>query len=150
MSAARLLALVTGALALAAIVAGATGWFSAGPPGGSGVVAREVQRGAAQTDSAHSRPASMRTLLVSVRREPAASLPGTTMRALRLSGPVPAAAVAGTVISDEDCAPDAKGISHCLNKVRMANGGMLTVRHAHRMADVPCMAPGERVLVRAA
>jgi hypothetical protein len=71
------------------------------------------------------------------------------MRALRLSGVVPRTAAVGTVVSDDDCAPDAAGISHCVNRIRMANGRMLSVRHPHRMAEVPCMTPGERVQVRA-
>ena len=150
MSTARVLMVAAGAVALAAIVLVVPGWFSAEPPRGSGLISREAQRGAAHTDSAHTRPAAMRSLVVSARREPAPSVPGTTMRALRLSGAVPGATVVGTVMSDEDCAADAAGISHCVNKVRLVNGSLLTVRHPHRMVDVACITPGERVQVRAA
>lgn len=108
-----------------------------------------VPSGAAGSDSAHARPAAMRTLMVSARREPAPSLPGSTMRALRMRGPVPVRAAVGTVMSDEDCAADARGVSHCVNRIRLASGHVLTVRHPHRMADVPCMTPGERLMVRA-
>lgn len=150
MNAIRRLILVAGAVAIVAIALGTSGWLSTGAPGGSGATTREAPGGAVLPGSAHAPPAGMRTLLVSNRREPARSLPGTTMRALRISGAVPAAAVVGTVITDEDCAPDAAGTSHCVNKVRMASGGVLTVRHPHRMAEVPCMTPGERIRVRAA
>ena len=150
MTTVRRLAVAAGAVALAAIALGAAGLFSVGHSGGSGVSSPEVRRGAAHTDSAHAPPAAMRSLVVWARREPAPSLPGATMRALRVSGAVPGATVVGTVLSDDDCAADAAGISHCINKVRLANGAVLTVRHPHRMADVPCMTPGERLMVRAA
>lgn len=99
----------------------------------------------------HTAPQAERTLVVVTgRHEPTPSAPGTVMHALRVSGAVPARPMPGTVMSDEDCAPDAAGVSHCANKLRLANGRMLTVRHPHRMADVACMTPGERVQVRRA
>src|SRR5512139_2855892 len=39
-----------------------------------------------------------------------------------VSGSMPAAAVTATVVSDEQCQPDARGISHCLNRMRLADG----------------------------
>jgi hypothetical protein len=136
MSTPRRLILAAGALLLLAVVAAAPNLLGSGRGGEAGPVARTA-------------PTSMRTLIVSARRSPAPSRPGTTMRALRLSGVVPRTAAVGTVVSDDDCAPDAAGISHCVNRIRMANGRMLSVRHPHRMAEVPCMTPGERVQVRA-
>jgi hypothetical protein len=52
-----------------------------------------------------------------------------------------------TVVSDINCAPDAQGVSHCENQLRMTDGTMLTVRHNHRMMDTPCLSPGEHILV---
>lgn len=54
----------------------------------------------------------------------------------------------GTVLTDANCQPDRFGISHCLNVIRLAGGGQITVRHDHRMANDPCLAPGETVRVR--
>lgn len=57
-------------------------------------------------------------------------------------------AATGLVLTDANCQADQYGISHCLNVIRLAGGGQITVRHDHRMANDPCLAPGERVRVR--
>lgn len=49
------------------------------------------------------------------------------------------------VLTDTRCDPDAHGFSHCLNKLRLADGTIITVRHDHRMMDMPCLSPGEHV-----
>jgi hypothetical protein len=65
-----------------------------------------------------------------------------------LSGTMPAAAVMATVTSDENCAPDTMGASHCLNRLQMPDGSTMSVRHNHMMgAGVPCLAVGDRVQV---
>jgi hypothetical protein len=137
------------ALSLVALVAVTTNLIGSGHGGQAGPVAGGVQSKAAPAGSTHKPPTTMRRLMVSADRAPAPSQPGATMRALRLGGVVPRTAAVGTVVSDDDCAPDAVGISHCINGIRLANGRMLSVRHPHRMAEVPCMTPGERVQVSA-
>ena len=52
-----------------------------------------------------------------------------------------------TVLSDKRCNPDARGVSHCLNQMRLANGAVVTVVHDHRMMDMPCLSPGEHVMI---
>lgn len=89
-----------------------------------------------------------RTVLVSTGHEPAPSLPGRVLHALRMAGGVPSSPTPATVISDSNCSPDARGISHCTNALRLRNGRILTVRHPHRMMEVPCLEPGEGVVVR--
>ena len=91
-----------------------------------------------------------RTVLVSSDHMPAVSQPGAPLHTLRVSGPVPRRPQAATVLTDEDCAANARGVSRCLNRIRLADGETLTVRHPHRMMDVPCLSPGERVRVRRA
>jgi hypothetical protein len=49
------------------------------------------------------------------------------------------------VLTDTRCNPDARGVSHCLNRMRLTNGTVITVQHDHRMMDMPCLSPGERV-----
>ena len=49
------------------------------------------------------------------------------------------------VLTDTRCNPDAIGVSHCLNRMRLASGAVITVVHNHRMMDMPCLSPGERV-----
>jgi hypothetical protein len=49
------------------------------------------------------------------------------------------------VLTDTRCAADAQGVSHCLNRMRLADGATITVRHDHRMMDMPCLSPGEHV-----
>lgn len=51
------------------------------------------------------------------------------------------------VLSDSRCQPDAAGVSHCLNRLRLANGRTVTVVHDHRMMNMPCLSPGEHVVV---
>ena len=94
---------------------------------------------------------ALRTLVVSPRNsDPVPSQPGRTLHARLTSGRMPSAATTAVVTSDEDCAPDAAGISNCLNRLRLADGTRLAVRHPHRMAEVPCLSPGERVELRSA
>lgn len=100
--------------------------------------------------NAHERPAAVRTLVVSSQAEPAPSQPGQIMRGRRVEGAMPSRTSLATVLTDEDCSPDAAGVSHCRNKIRLSTGRTLTVRHPHRMAEVPCMVPGERIRVEAA
>jgi hypothetical protein len=95
-------------------------------------------------------PGKTRIVLVSSGREPAPSPPGPTLHVLDLKGSVPGGPVAATVLSDENCEPDAQGVSHCVNRLRLAGGGTLVVRHPHRMMEVPCLEPGEHVMVRPA
>ena len=101
----------------------------------------------AAVDRSHARPAEMRTLVVHRGAMHTASAPGKRMHALLKSGAAPARPVIGTVMSDSDCAPDATGTSHCRNVIRIPGGHRMVVRHPHRMMDVPCMTPGEKVRV---
>jgi len=66
-----------------------------------------------------------------------------------VSGRVPRSAATATVLTDGNCEPDRYGVSHCLNKLRLDGGETLVVRHDHNMGNDPCLAPGERVAVRA-
>lgn len=77
------------------------------------------------------------------------ALPGTSNEAGYLmanlrSGQIPAGATTATVLSDSNCAPDADGISHCLNDLQIGNV-IVTVQHHHNMNQVPCLSPGEAV-----
>ena len=70
--------------------------------------------------------------------------------AYAISGKPPTRAQIGTVLTDTNCQADSYGISHCTNRIRLSSGRVLTVRHDHSMMNDPCLAPGERVRVRAA
>ncbi|MGB7588330.1 MAG: hypothetical protein WBM00_06440 [Solirubrobacterales bacterium] len=138
------------ALAVAAIVIalGASGGGGSASPAalGGGEAASPSPPGAHLSEQ----PDEMRTVLVSRGREPSPSPPGPMLHAVRLKGSIPSRQVAGTVLTDEDCSPDAEGVSHCINRLRLAGGRVLVVRHPHRMMDVPCLSPGEHVMVRPA
>src|SRR6266545_4578857 len=69
--------------------------------------------------------------------------------AYAVTGTAPARTQVARVLTDTNCQADGNGISHCLNKLRLASGRTITVRHDHLMMNDPCLAPGERVLVRA-
>jgi len=63
---------------------------------------------------------------------------------------MPDRGVPAEVLTDEDCAPDPSGISHCRNALRLEDGRTIVVRHPHDMRQVPCLTPGERVVVKPA
>lgn len=81
---------------------------------------------------------------------PAPSPSATDLHAGLEQGALPDGPVVATVLTDEDCAPDSQGISHCRNAARLAGGGIVVLRHPHEMEQVPCLAPGEKVLLRRA
>ncbi len=89
----------------------------------------------------------VRTLVVEPEGTDAISAPGSALVASLLVGSMPGHPMSARVLSDSNCAPDAAGVSHCENVLMLANGDTLTVRHNHRMMDVPCMSPGERMMV---
>lgn len=89
---------------------------------------------------------TVRSLVVS-RTQPPASRPGVLLHGRLVEGPMPNTATEGTVLTDEDCGADFRGVSNCLNRIRLADGREIAVRHPHAMADVPCLAPGEPVHV---
>ena len=103
----------------------------------------------ATVDPAHTAPAAVRTLLVSATSAPV-SQPGRMLHGRLVGGQMPMAATMGEVMSDEDCAPDDMGISHCRNAVRLADGRTIVVRHPHDMGRVPCLTPGEHIRVQPA
>lgn len=70
--------------------------------------------------------------------------------AYAVSGKPPVHAQIGKVLTDTNCQADSYGVSHCLNRIRLASGRVIAVRHDHSMMNDPCLSPGERVRVRAA
>lgn len=134
------LGLVVVAAALAAVLGrggGEGGNVSPAPPAEPPIEAHPAQ------------PQGLRLLVVFTGAEPAPS-EGTTLRAQLVDGRLPAQPSVATVLTDEDCAPDAQGISHCLNRLRLPDRSTLTVRHPHHMSVVPCLTPGERVALQPA
>lgn len=83
-------------------------------------------------------------------REPAPSPSAVDLRAGLEKGTLPSGPVVATVLTDENCMPDRQGISHCINRVRIPGEGIVVLRHPHDMNQVPCLAPGEKVLLRRA
>ena len=84
-----------------------------------------------------------RTVQLSFAMPPPSNFDG--LHARLVSGTMPAAATSATVLSDEQCQPDATGMSQCLNRLRLPDGSEMAVRHPHVMSQVPCLAPGEQV-----
>jgi len=90
--------------------------------------------------------AGLRTVVVVSGMEPAKpSTPDGPVHVVQLRGDAPTVPTVATVLSDENCQPDALGYSHCLNELEMPDGRRIAVRHTHRMAEVGCLYPGERV-----
>ena len=94
------------------------------------------------------RSAATRTVTVFRDGEPSPSVTPTVLRVELISG-APKEGNA-TVLTDEDCTPDDAGISHCRNSLRLENGSEIVVRHPHDMMQIPCLEPGEPVLLVAA
>jgi hypothetical protein len=115
-----------------------------------GVVSRQgaatPQRDVVAVDPHRAEIEQVRTLVVS-RAQPPASRPGVVLHGRLVEGAMPRDATEGTVLTDEDCAADFRGISNCLNRVRLADGRQIAVRHPHDMSEVPCFAPGEPVRI---
>ncbi len=62
------------------------------------------------------------------------------------SGTIPDGVTRLEVLTDENCQPDADGVSYCLNRVQFetADGtGQAALRHHHRMWEEPCLTPGQ-------
>lgn len=91
--------------------------------------------------------AELRTVLVFTDGSTAPSATPLSLNAELVEGPAPSQTAVATVLTDTDCAPDAAGISHCLNELQLADGSRLVVRHPHDMSIVPCLSPGEQVRV---
>ena len=89
-------------------------------------------------------PSDARTVRIS-RTMPMPSAHPRRLSSMLEQGVMPRHATTGEVLSDTECAPDEDSISHCRNEVRLADGKTIVLRHPHRMADVPCLAPGETV-----
>lgn len=59
-------------------------------------------------------------------------------------GQIPAGARQALVRTDENCAPDEQGVSHCLNELEIG-AVRVVVQHHHKMSTTPCLTPGETV-----
>jgi hypothetical protein len=61
-------------------------------------------------------------------------------------GTIPSEVSFLTVLTDENCQPDVDGVSHCLNRVEFETADgvqQAALRHHHKMAEEPCLAPGQ-------
>jgi hypothetical protein len=61
------------------------------------------------------------------------------------AAPAVGASSSGVVLSDTNCEPDAEGMNHCRNGIRLANGKTIYVINNHRMARYRCLQPEETV-----
>lgn len=81
-----------------------------------------------------------------------ATMPPPSAHERRLSamleeGTMPHGPMMAEVMTDTECAPNAQMISRCRNEMRLADGRTVVLRHPHDMSTIPCLAPGERVLL---
>lgn len=129
----RLLLTAIGAAAVLALIAGCGGGGSSEPSSAAG----------------EGEAAALRTVLVKD-RVGAPSPSATSLHAGLEEGSMPSRETTATVLTDEDCAPDPQGISHCRNEVQLSSGAIVVLRHPHDMMEVPCLEPGEKVVLRRA
>lgn len=111
---------------------------------------KSSQQSRAASAQSKAESASRTVVVFKTGGEPAPSEPGSDLQARLVSGHAPKRETVATVLTDEDCAADAHGISHCLNRIKLADGSRIAVRHPHDMRKIPCLAPGEHVNIRPA
>lgn len=131
------------------LVGALTGLVLAGCGGGGPAPADapQTQASSAPTVDPHGTPlAELRTVVLR-RGTVSPSPPGSVLHTQLMTGAMPPARTTAVVLTDEDCEPDAAGVSHCRNKLLLAGGRRLVVRHYHKMSIVPCLSPGEEVEV---
>ena len=90
--------------------------------------------------------ASTRTLVIAAAGETLPRMSSATgpLMSNLVRGALPSGVAQATVRSDENCAPDADSISHCLNELDLGSARVV-VQHHHNMSAVPCLTPGEVV-----
>ena len=142
------IAIIAGSLLLLGSAGGALAWSADGrrsaedrPP------AADASTPGESSHEAH--VAGPRTVLVASEPELATN-DGTLTVGFERGMKPPASETDAVVVTDENCTPDADGVSHCRNEIRMANGKTVRVQHDHRMHEVPCLVPGEKVRLRSA
>jgi hypothetical protein len=118
--------------------------------GGLVACGSEDTSSAVSTAGAHATPGAVERTVVVYSHVPAPSPSQVTLHAGLEEGQLPAEPVTAVVVTDEECEPDAQGISHCRNEVQLPSGEMVVLRHLHDMMQVECLAPGEEVLLRRA
>ncbi|HSI97222.1 MAG TPA: hypothetical protein VK926_02585 [Gaiellaceae bacterium] len=91
-------------------------------------------------------PETARTVTVSVTM-PLPSAHERRLSAMLEEGTMPQGPMTAEVLTDTDCAPDEQMISRCRNVMRLPDGRRIVLRHPHDMSTVPCLAPGEQVLL---
>ncbi len=64
-------------------------------------------------------------------------------------GHIPSRPTKAVVQTDNDCAADFYGNSHCTNRLQLSDGQVIEVQHDHNMQIYPCLTPGETVEVEA-
>jgi hypothetical protein len=127
------------------------GLVLAGCGGGSAALAPTEASQAQSTSTPQADPhgkalTELRTVVLRT-GEISPSPPGSVLHTRLMTGAMPADRTTAVVLSDEDCEPDAAGVSHCRNGLLLADGKRLVVRHYHSMSTVPCLSPGEEVTV---
>ena len=89
---------------------------------------------------------SLRTIVVVSKAGEIPALRAGDIAVTLEQGTAPLGITRATVLTDENCAPDAEGVSHCLNRMQ-AGGQHFTIRHNHKMMEEPCFSPTEELNV---
>lgn len=135
---------ILGAIAATVLIVGAIVLLTGG---GRATTPAPALESLSEHPAGHPGQGGRRTLVVKTGAEPPPSRPGSAMHGLLTDGRLPARPTVAMVTSDENCEPDAEGVSHCTNRLTLKGGAKIVVTHPHRMSEVPCMSPGEEVRV---
>ena len=130
--------------ALTGLVLAGCGGGDAGPAPAD---APQAQSSSAPRVDPHGTPlVDLRTVVLR-RGTVSPSPPGSVLNTQLTTGAMPPGRTTAVVLTDEDCEPDAAGVSHCRNRLLLAGGRRIVVRHYHKMSVVPCLSPGEEVKI---
>jgi hypothetical protein len=99
----------------------------------------------------HHSATSGRSLVIARLGETVPGISGETgpLMTTLVDGKYPDGASQATVRTDENCAADGDGVSHCLNELDLG-GTTIVVQHHHKMSLTPCLTPSETVNVMTA
>lgn len=100
------------------------------------------------TQADHHASGAGRTVVIARLGEAVPGISGATgpLMTTLVRGTYPEGVTQATVRTDENCAPDQDGVSHCLNELDFGTTTVV-VQHHHAMAKTPCLTPGETVAV---
>ena len=90
------------------------------------------------------------TVRVKITEEPKVSRGQDPVLVQLIAGEIPDGVTEVTVLTDENCQPDAQGISHCHNRIQYTTSSGTSeaiLQHHHRFSEEACLTPGQTLVL---